>query len=119
MKLNVAAMGISLALVWGVLAMFLVGLANLIWPSYGQGFLDLMASIYPGYKATASFGQVIVGTLYGMLDAAVGGVVLAWLYNRVVGMLYTSLIRDGYRVGWDDKDPSTLFIDWSPSPSSS
>lgn len=43
------------------------------------------------------------------------GVGSGFNYNNVVGMLYTSLIRDGYRVGWDEDDPSTLFIDWSPS----
>lgn len=85
MKLNVQAMAISLGLIWGVLAMFLVGVANLIWSGYGQDFLNLMATIYPGYKATASFGQVIVGTLYGIVDGAVAGALLAWLYNRIAG----------------------------------
>ena len=32
-----------------VLAMFLMSLANIIWPSYAQAFLDLMASPSPGY----------------------------------------------------------------------
>jgi hypothetical protein len=86
MKLNVQAMAISLGLIWGVLAMFLVGVANLIWSGYGQDFLNLMAAIYPGYKATATFPQVIVGTLYGILDGAIAGAVLAWLYNRIAGM---------------------------------
>jgi hypothetical protein len=44
-----------------------LGLANLIWPSYGQAFLNAMVSLYPGYDATASFGEVIVGTLYGVV----------------------------------------------------
>ena len=84
MKLNVAAMAIATGLAWGVLAIFLTGVGNLIWPGYGQPFLELTASLYPGYKAAASFGQVIVGTLYGMLDGAVAGAVFAWLYNRFV-----------------------------------
>jgi hypothetical protein len=83
MKLNVKAAALALGLVWGVLAMLLTGLINLIWPTYGQGFLDLMASLYPGYKATASVGQVMVGTLYGLLDGAVCGAVFAWLYNAL------------------------------------
>ncbi len=81
MRLSVTAAAISFALVWGVLAMFLTGVANMIWPPYGQEFLQTTASIYPGYKATASFGQVIVGTLYGLVDAAVVGAAFAWLYN--------------------------------------
>jgi hypothetical protein len=84
MKLNVRALAIVSALVWG-LAMLLTGLANLIWPSYGHDFLQVMASVYPGYHATRSFGEVMVGTLYGLVDGGVGGAVVAWLYNRFVG----------------------------------
>lgn len=82
MKLDVKAMAFALALIWGILAMFLGGLANLIWAGYGQGFLELMASVYPGYHATRSFGQVIIGTLYGLVDGAIAGALIAWLYNR-------------------------------------
>jgi hypothetical protein len=83
MKLDVKATALTAGIIWGVLAMFLTGMANLIWPGYGQGFLDAMASLYPGYHATASFGQVIVGTLYGALDAVIVGALFAWLYNRL------------------------------------
>ncbi len=82
MKLDIKAMSITIGLIWGV-AMFLVGVANLIWPAYGGAFLEMVASIYPGYTATASFGQVIFGTLYGLLDGAIGGAVFAWLYNCI------------------------------------
>jgi hypothetical protein len=82
MKLNVKALAIASALIWGVLAMFLTGLANLIWPPYGRAFLELMASVYPGYHAEASLGQVVVGALYGVIDGAVDGALFAWLYNQ-------------------------------------
>jgi hypothetical protein len=85
MKLCVKGLAITLGLVWGVLGMLLVGLCNLIWPSYGVAFLEVMASLYPGYHATASFGQVIVGTMYGVVDGAVAGAVFAWVYNRFAG----------------------------------
>ena len=85
MKLDVKAVALTLGLFWGVLAMFLTGLANLIWDGYGQGFLEVMASVYPGYQATSSFGDVIVGALYGLVDGAVCGAILAWLYNRLAG----------------------------------
>lgn len=81
MRLNVRGMALASAVMWGILAMFLTGIANLIWPSYGQEFLRAMASVYPGYRATPSFGDVIVGALYGLVDGAVGGAVFAWLYN--------------------------------------
>ena len=81
MKLSVKGTAFAAALMWGILAMFSTGVANLIWPSYGQEFLRLMASVYPGYHTTPSFGQVIVGTLYGLVDGAIGGAIFAWLYN--------------------------------------
>ena len=80
MKLSVRALAITAALVWGG-AVLLVGLANLIWSPYGEAFLKLIASIYPGYEATGSIEDVIVGTLYAMLDGAVGGLIFALLYN--------------------------------------
>jgi len=85
MKLSVKGMAIAFALLWGVLAMFLTGLANLLWPGYGKAFLELMASVYPGYHATASIGDVVVGMLYGVVDGGVAGAIFAWLYNRFAG----------------------------------
>lgn len=83
MKLNIKALALAFAILWGG-SLFVMGLANLIWGSYGQAFLDLMASIYPGYHATRSFGEVIVGTLYAVVDGFIGGAIFAWLYNLFV-----------------------------------
>jgi hypothetical protein len=85
MKLNVRAFAIAAALIWGGLAMLLTGLANLVWPNYGHDFLQVMASVYPGYHATRSLAQVIVGALYGLVDGGVGGALFAWLYNCFAG----------------------------------
>ena len=81
MKLDIRALSIALAIFWGGM-FFLLGVANLVWPPYGRAWLDMFASIYPGYQVTASFGAVIVLTLYAALDGAIAGAVLAWLYNR-------------------------------------
>ena len=37
----------------------------------------------PSYVLKDHFGDAIVGSIYGVLDGAVGGVVLAWLYSRL------------------------------------
>jgi len=80
MLLNVKAMAIVFAIIAG--GMFLlVGLANLIWPSYGGALLELGASIYPGYRGPGGIGSVITVTLYALVDGAIGGAVIAWLYN--------------------------------------
>ncbi|HSC78399.1 MAG TPA: hypothetical protein VLB32_07530 [Candidatus Acidoferrales bacterium] len=85
MKLSVKGMTVAFSLFWGILAMFLAGMGSLVWPGFAHEFLQMMASIYPGYHATASFVDVIVGTLYGLLDGAIGGAVFALLYNRFAG----------------------------------
>ncbi len=82
MRLDVKAMGITAGLLWGGMVLT-IGLAHLIWPQYGVAFLELMSSIYPGYDVSG-FGSVVVGTLYGLVDGWIGGVILAWLYNKLV-----------------------------------
>lgn len=84
MKLNVGALALAFGLIWSG-AILVVGVANLVWPGYGSAFLQLVSSIYPGYKGTASFGQVIIGTLYGLVDGTIGGAIFAWLYNWLAG----------------------------------
>ena len=59
----------------------MVAVANFYLPLYGRAFLEVMSSIYPGYHITGTLGSVIVGTLYALLDEAVGGALFAWIYN--------------------------------------
>ena len=80
MKLSITALTYAAAILWG-LCFLLVGMANLLWPPYGGAFLELMSSVYPGYRAAASLGNVIVGTLYAVVDGAIGGALFAWVYN--------------------------------------
>ena len=82
MKLNVVGVVVTAAFVWGILVMFVTGTVNLISGNYGLTLLKLMASLYPGYEATPSLSQVIIGTCYGILDGAFVGLVFVWIYNR-------------------------------------
>jgi len=59
----------------------MVAVLNVIWPGYGKAFLDVVSSIYPGYQVTGTLSSVIVGTLYALLDGAVGGALFGWIYN--------------------------------------
>ena len=85
MKLSIPALAWSLGLFWGG-GILLVGTVNLASPGYGSAFLQLLASVYPGYDGTASLGQIAVATVYGIVDGAIGGAVFAWLYNWLAGM---------------------------------
>ena len=80
MSLNIKAMAMTLGVVWGGSFLF-TGVANLLVETYGVTYLDLGASIYPGYNGPGGFGSVIVVTLYAFLDGAVVGAILAWVYN--------------------------------------
>lgn len=80
MRFNVTALTLTSGLFCGA-AILIVASANLIWPSYGRTFLDLAASIYPGYQPGAGVDSVITGTLYGLVDGAIAGALLGWLYN--------------------------------------
>jgi ABC-type nitrate/sulfonate/bicarbonate transport system permease component len=80
MKLSLKALALASGILWA-LALFLTGLTSLIWPGYGETFLKMMASVYPGYHASGSISDVIVGTLYAFLDGAIFGLLFGWLYN--------------------------------------
>ena len=84
MRLNTIAMAVAFGILWGA-CLLLVGVANMIWPSYGQAFLQLCASIYPGYHPGTGVGSVVIGTIYALVDGFVGGAIFGWLYNLLVG----------------------------------
>ena len=80
MRLNIAALSMASGLLWGG-CILVVAAANLIWPNYGLVFLQLCASIYPGYHPGTGIGSVVTGTIYALVDGAVGGAIFVWLYN--------------------------------------
>jgi hypothetical protein len=84
MQLSVKALTIVTAILWGGGVLF-TGLVNLAVPSYGTECLKLMSSVYPGFHFSRTFGDVLVGTGYGLVDGAIAGFIFSWLYNSVVG----------------------------------
>lgn len=82
MKIDVKALGITFGIIWAA-SVLAVGIAHLCWPAYGGAFLNLVAAIYPGVHLTDGFEATIVATLYAFVDGAVGGALMAWLYNRL------------------------------------
>jgi len=83
MKFSEKALALTCGILWGA-SMLIMGLVNILWSGYGQDFLKLMASIYPGYHASGSVAQLVVGTVYGTVDGLIGGFIFAWVYNRLV-----------------------------------
>lgn len=85
MRLNLCAFSITCGIFWS-LAILAVAIANMVWPGYGNTFLDLAASIYPGYHHAPTVGSIVTGTLYGLVDGLIGGAIFAWLYNLLTGL---------------------------------
>lgn len=80
-KLNALAFGLACGVLWGI-SIFLMGLSSYFF-SYGELFVSSMGTLYIGYEGTL-LGSFI-GGLIGFVDAFIGGVVLAWLYNVFLG----------------------------------
>lgn len=79
MKLNVKAFALTCGLIWGF------GLLVLTWwvIAFDGASADptFIGRIYRGYSLTPA-GSVI-GLVWGFADAFVGGLIFAWLYNRL------------------------------------
>lgn len=84
LKLSIKGLAITAAIFWG-LALLIVGSANIIFPRYGITFLEVIGSVYPGYQPGTGFSSVIVGSLYGVIDAGIGAAIFAWMYNYIQG----------------------------------
>ncbi|MBI3666364.1 MAG: hypothetical protein HY236_09095 [Acidobacteria bacterium] len=80
MRLSTRALAIASGVLWGGCLLF-VGAINLAVPSYGAGFLRGMSSVYPGFHASRTFVDVLVGAGYGLVDGAIAGLLFGWLYN--------------------------------------
>jgi len=82
MKLSVKGLAFTAAIIWGA-ALLIMGGANIIFPGYATNFLEVMGSVYPGYHPSTGISSVILGSMYGIVDAGIGGAIFAWLYNFI------------------------------------
>jgi NhaP-type Na+/H+ or K+/H+ antiporter len=80
MKLNIPAFTLAFGILWGCAVFFLTWW--LIALDADPGTLALLQTAYLGY-AISPLGSV-VGLAWGFIDGAIGGAVLAWLYNLFV-----------------------------------
>lgn len=80
MRLSVRGLAVAGALLWGG-CLLIVELLNLAIPTYGSAFLQGIGSVYPGLHDSRTFGDVILGAVYGAIDGGLGGAFIAWLYN--------------------------------------
>ena len=84
MKLSIKAFALSASILWGT-ALFVVISSNMIFPGFAVDFLRIVSSIYPGYQHGTGVSSIIIGSLYGVVDAGIAGAIFAWLYNHLAG----------------------------------
>lgn len=83
MKLNVKAFALACGIVWGFGLFFLTWWIIAFDGATGEP--TLIGMLYRGY--TISPVGSVLGLIWGFFDALIGGLVFAWLYNRIVGYL--------------------------------
>ncbi len=83
-KLSVKAFAIACAILWAG-TVLIMQIAHIIWPNYGGAFLDLVKSIYPLFNAGPTLRSVAYGTGCAVIDAGIGGLIFAWIYNLALG----------------------------------
>ena len=77
-KMNVKALGLSLGIIWGLCA-FLLGILSMTF-NLGTKLVWVLSSMYIGYNSTIRGS--LIGAAWGFVDAGIGGVLIAWLYNK-------------------------------------
>lgn len=80
--LHPMAMGVAFGVLWSVGILFLSLLAT---QGIADAWVNLIGNAYLGYHL--SFGGVIIGMIWGFVDAFIGGYLFAWLYNYFVGKM--------------------------------
>ena len=78
-KLDVKAFGLACGIIWGI-GVFLLGIGGLLF-GYGAKCGEALASVYIGYTPTL-LGSAI-GGIWAFVDAGIGGLIIAWLYNKL------------------------------------
>jgi len=87
MRISLKAITLSSAILWAA-GMLIVGLIHMAAPNYGTNFLQAMSSVYPGADTAPTLARVLLGTIYGFVDGAIGGCLF--------GLLYQALSRSGH-----------------------
>ncbi len=77
-KLNVRGLAIALGSTWA-LAMLFAGWASIY--GWTTEFVAVMGSVYVGFEPTFLGG--IIGAVWGFVDGAIGGLLIAIIYNAV------------------------------------
>ena len=77
-KLQPVPLGVAFGVLWAVYV-FCVGITAMF--NWGGGIVAGLGTLYIGYGP--SILGAIIGAIWAFIDALVGGIILAWLYNML------------------------------------
>lgn len=77
-KLSVKGLAIGLGATWA-LCMLFIGWVSIF--GWATNIVEVMSSVYIGFKPTFLGG--IIGAAWGFVDGAIGGLVIALIYNAI------------------------------------
>lgn len=78
--INTKALALTLGILWS-LSLLAVSLIALVSTDYLHNITDFFSTLYLGYDL--SFTGIMTGMVWAFIDAAIGGLVVAWLYNKL------------------------------------
>jgi hypothetical protein len=78
MRLSVKGLALAMGVTWGA-GVLVLGLLGAV--GWGRAMVDVLGSLYLGFRPTP-LGSII-GGVWAFVDGAVGGAIVAWLYNRL------------------------------------
>ena len=80
MKWNTKRVALAGGIIWAA-GMFATTIISIYTNGYAREFLNIMASIYPGY--TISLAGSVIGAIYGFLDVFVLVYIFTWIYKKL------------------------------------
>lgn len=82
MRFNIKAFGLTCGIFWA-LSVFIMTWWLIAF--HAEGDLKLLTVFYRGFEVTP-IGSII-GLIWGFFDGLIGGLIFAWLYNKMASML--------------------------------
>jgi hypothetical protein len=79
LRLSIKGLAISVGVAWAAIVLFIGWVAIFGW---GTKVVEVMSALYIGYAPTWLGG--IIGAAWAFVDGAIGGLIIALVYNALV-----------------------------------
>jgi len=80
MKLDVIGFGVTLGCIWSLCTLVLVLASRR--SRKADAIVQLFSKVYRGFEKTLL--GALVGAVWGFIDGTVSGLLIAWVYNKII-----------------------------------